>query len=143
MKDDASQGEIISGLLGTLESNAILAQTVPPEKVLAAWNAIVANSGVENPEDLRIDIEEWKQQQELAQQQAMEQETLAQEQMIADQQVVDGRPDQVEVDAVTAQLQELGVPDELIIDAQDMLDRDYSADEVLAALEGYMSNARG
>lgn len=143
MKDDVTQGDILTQLLGTLESSQILAQTVPQEKVLAAWNAIVANSGVENPEDLKVDLEEFQQQQEMAQQQ-MEQQAQQQQGVQAQQGAIDGgRPDQAEVDQVTAELQAVGVPDELIVQAQDMLDQGYSADDVLMAIQGVMSDARG
>lgn len=78
MKNDAQQLEALDGLLARLEKSPILAQTIPQEKILGAWNAIVASSGVENPEDLSIDIEEFKQQQEMQaqQEQAMQQQAL-------------------------------------------------------------------
>lgn len=133
MKDDASQSEVLTALLTTLESSQILASTVPQEKILAAWNAIVANSGVENPEDLKVDIEEW--------QQMMEQQMLQQqEQMMAEQQAIPAtRPDQVEVDAVANELRAIGVPEDLITEAQDMLDKGYSADDVLMSIQGVMN----
>lgn len=136
MKDDVSQSEILVGLLQTLESSQILASTVPQDKILATWNAIVANSGVENPEDLRIDIEEWMQQQQmLAEQQAAQEAQVAQ--MIPEGEVV--RPDQAEVDAVANELRSLGVPEELIVSAQDMLDRGYTAEDVLMSIQGVMN----
>lgn len=149
MKDDASQSEVLTALLQTLESSQILAQTVPQEKVLAAWNAIVSNSGVENPEDLRIDIEEWQeqmmQQQMMAEQQmaqqAIQEQQMAEQQMQAIPEAELARPDQEEVDAVTAELRSLGVPEELIAEAQEMLDKGYTADEVLMSIQGVMANA--
>lgn len=74
MKNDAQQLEALDGLLGRLEKSPILAQTIPQEKILGAWNAIVASSGVENPEDLSIDLEEFKRQQEEQAQMQAEQE---------------------------------------------------------------------
>lgn len=78
MKNDAQQLEALDGLLGRLEASPVLQATIPQDKILGIWNAIVQSSGVENPEDSTIDIEEWKREQE---------EALAQEQMMAEQQM--------------------------------------------------------
>jgi hypothetical protein len=81
MKDDAAQGQILTDLIKGLESSQLLTQVVPPEKVLALWNRIVTNSGVEDPEDMSIDIEEFKQQQQqMAEQQAAQAQAMGQPQ---------------------------------------------------------------
>ena len=72
MKDDAEQAQNLIGLLETLQSTPILAQVVPPEKIVGAWNSVVMASGVENPEDLTIDVDKFKQQQEQMQQQPVQ-----------------------------------------------------------------------
>lgn len=148
MKDDVTQGDILTQLLATLESSPILSQTVPPEKVLAAWNAIIANSGVENPEDLKIDIEEFIQQQEMAAQQQMEAEAAVQQQAMQ-QGAIEGEvveqpqaqlsPEDTEI---VAMLQEIGAPDELIAQALPLLDDpNYTADDILAAVTAEMGVA--
>lgn len=64
MKDDADSLAALSGLLETLEKNPLLQSVVPPEKIVATWNSIVAASGVEDPEDLSIDMDEFKKKQQ-------------------------------------------------------------------------------
>lgn len=75
MKSDAQQLEALDGIMGRIEQSPLLQQLIPPEKVLGIHNAIIANSAVENPEELSIDIEEFKAQQE--QQAQMQQEQMA------------------------------------------------------------------
>lgn len=72
MKNDAQQLEALDGLLARLEKSPILSQTIPQEKIIGTWNAIVASSGVEDPEELSVDLEQFKQDQE--QQQMMQQQ---------------------------------------------------------------------
>lgn len=74
MSDDTKQLAALSGLLETLEKNPVLQSVVPPEKIVGVWNSIVSNSGVEDPEDLTIDIKEFEKQQEVAQEQAQTQQ---------------------------------------------------------------------
>lgn len=74
MKDDAQSTQNLISLLETLEQNPLLQQVVPPEKIVGIWNSIVANSAVENPEDLSIDIDQFKEKQEQAQAQQTQQE---------------------------------------------------------------------
>lgn len=69
MKDDSDQLTALQGILKTLEGSQVLQAIVPPEKVAGVYNAIVAVSGVEDPEDLSIDMEKFQQMQEQAQQQ--------------------------------------------------------------------------
>lgn len=70
IKDDSEQLEAMSGLLDTLNNNQLLQAIVPQDKIIGAWNSIVAASGVENPEELTINLEEYEQQQAEAQQAA-------------------------------------------------------------------------
>lgn len=62
MKDDADQLSALQGILTTLEGSQILQAIVPPEKIVGVYNAIVAVSGVEDPEDLSIDLEKFQEQ---------------------------------------------------------------------------------
>lgn len=144
MKDDVNQGDILDSLLSKVESSPILAGIIPQEKIIAAWNAMVATSGVENPEDLKVDLEEFKQQQELAQQQAMEAEMAAGQpiegEVVETPELAQTNP---EHDQFIAQLQGIGVPDEFIVQAQDMIAKGYSLDDTLTAIKGVISDARG
>lgn len=158
MKDDSDQLTALQGLLTTLESNPTLAALVPPEKVIATWNSIVAASGVEDPEELSIDIEEFKQQQEMQQQvqtqQAMQaqQAAPAPEEQLMEQmqeQPVMGQPSEQQVDVGMPQmgqmpqeqndqfiryLQYLGAPGEVIDIAQQAFDTGATIDEVAQAI---------
>lgn len=46
-------------LLSEIASTPIFARLVPQEKLAACWNKIVANSGVEDPEELSIDLQQF------------------------------------------------------------------------------------
>lgn len=157
MKDDASQGEILTQLIQAAEKSPILAQVIPPEKFAAAWNKIVSNSGVEDPEDLSIDIEEMMQQmqqQQMAEQQMMEQQALAEGAPIEGEVVEEELPPEMieaamqeemmaEQDPfmqIAEMLAEAGVPEELIVDGVDMARRGASPEEVFAAIEEVMSD---
>jgi len=134
MKDDVTQGEILTQLLQTLEANPILIQLVPQDKVLSAWNRIVTSSGVENPEELTVDIKELKEQQEAA---AIQQQEMASAQQQGAQEPAS------EEEQIAQYLQSMGVPDEQINEALQMAEAGYSADDILTAIQGVMANARG
>ncbi len=50
-------------LLLQIADNPVLARLIPTKNLAAAWNKIVTNSGVEDPEDLTIDLNEFDKQQ--------------------------------------------------------------------------------
>lgn len=71
MQDDSSKLEAVIGLLNALRDNQVLASLISqkyPEKVLAAWNKIVSASGVEDPEDMKVDLKQFQADMELAKQ---------------------------------------------------------------------------
>lgn len=124
MKDDTAQLQALTGLLETLENNQVLAGLIVqryPDKVLSAWNRIVASSGVEDPENLSIDIDEFKEQQEqemLAQQYQAEAQAQAQAQqaMIPAQQPAAPVLGEVQPGHID-ELRQLGFSDEQIAQA--------------------------
>jgi hypothetical protein len=173
MKDDSDQLAALQSLLSMVDQSQTLSQLVPPEKILGAWNSIVAASGVEDPEELSIDIEAFMQEQEQAKQMQMQQQQMQQEQAMAQQQAPQEMPPEMppemmqetpqeemmmeepmpeempmdemaleeeisqldqEDQMIVEQLQALGMPDDLIQQAIDMLEQGASADEVLMAL---------
>jgi len=74
MKNDSEQLDAMQGLMSVVNENPLIAQfimTYYPEKIAGAWNAIVAASGVEDPEELAIDLDDFKQKQMAAQQAQM------------------------------------------------------------------------
>lgn len=159
MKDDSDQLTALQGLLTTLESNPVLAALVPPEKIIAVWNSIVASSGVEDPEELSIDPEEFKQQQ--AEAMAAQQQTphlppeapqgagmdQAMQPEAQPEQMIEQPPEQAMADQaqlppdvspedqqIIQELQALGIPEATIQEAIDLLNNGYTADQVLQAL---------
>lgn len=158
MKNDAQQLEALDGLLARMEKSSVLQGIVPPEKVLGAWNAVVASSGVENPEELSIDIEEWKRQQEQAaqQEQAMQQQMVSAAQAPLEAPIEQVQPEilpaqtemppeeemptQEEVDleddlAFVTALQDIGYSDEKVQQALALDQMGYSNDDIISILE--------
>lgn len=76
MKDDTAQGEILTSLIKGLDGSQVLSSVVPTEKILELWNRLVSNSGVEDPEDMSIDVQEFMKQQQMAQEQQMQQQQM-------------------------------------------------------------------
>lgn len=153
MKDDIAQGEVLTSLMKGIDSSPVLSQLVPPEKIMSIYNRMVANSGVEDPEELSIDIEEFVQEQQMQQQMAQEQAMAQQQGMqqglpqgqvdpsqIPEAEVIEQAPEDPLMEIGVA-LQDAGVPDELIPDALDMAERGATPDEVFAAIEEVMSDA--
>lgn len=139
MKEDAAQSDILKQILDDVSSNPLLAQLVPQDKVLAVYNRLVTGSAVENPEELTINIDEFKKMQEQQmQQQAMAQTAQQQMQPVPAEQPAELPSEQSDdMDAQIAdRLRSMGVPDETIGQALDMLDRGYSPDEVIEAVLG-------
>lgn len=166
MQDDMQQRDSLIGLLGTLNENPVLAQLIGeryPEKIMAAWNSIVASSGVEDPDELSIDIEQFQQEQEEAKKMQAQQEQMAQRaqaeqaQMQAQapqmpqEQPMQAMPEEMpseeelavqdeiamldqEDQMIIEQLQTLGIPEQVIQQAIDMLEQGATADEVLQAI---------
>lgn len=157
MKDDADQLQGLSTLQQALDASPVLAQTVPPENVIGLWNSLVAVSGVENPEDLKVDIKQFQaqqaEQQALAAQQAQAQTAQAgvesqQLEQQAMQQVPQepaafppeamtlnqGQPVAPEDEAIIQELAELGLPDAVIAEAINMLEQGADPQKLLQAL---------
>lgn len=148
LKTDGEQLEAITLLLERLEASPMLTQLIVQgneDKIIGAWNSIVSASGVENPELLSVDIEEWKEQQAQMQEQMAMQEQLANEQAMQQQahaQEVEQNALPAEIveptedDMLAAQLSEMGFAPEVIKEALEMADEGYTSDEILGALTG-------
>lgn len=61
MQDEVKELQSLQGLTQLLDKTQILQALIPPEKIMALWNAIVKNAGVENPEKVSMSDEETKQ----------------------------------------------------------------------------------
>lgn len=141
MKDDSESLQSLIGLLETLEGNQLLQQVVMqyPEKIVGAWNSIVSSSGVEDPENLSIDIEEFKQkleQQQIVEQEAVEAQTMQAEQQAQLPQEIPQEAHQLspEDEQVIMQLQSLGFGEDQIGQAVTLLNQGASSQEVMAQL---------
>lgn len=78
--DENRQLQSLTGLADLLDNSPTMQAVVPPEKQLALWNALVANSSVEDPEDLSMSEEEIQiTQQQLAQSKQQEHDMMAQQ----------------------------------------------------------------
>lgn len=160
MKDDKNQLESLQGVLQALDSSPVLAQIITqqyPDKILALFNRLVGTSSVEDPEELEINLDEFKQKQEEAQMMAEQQAMAAQQQPAPQEQPQEMpmmNPEQAEMpqdtqmpndgmeEELTNQLMQMGVPQDLIEEAHQMAESgEYDADQILAAIEGVMSNA--
>lgn len=134
MKDDADQLQGLELLQQALDSSQVLAGIVPPEKVIGLWNSLVTVSGVENPEDLKVDVKEFQamqqQQQALAGQQAQAQtaqaqvqsQQLAQQQQAMQQpQMLQGQPQQPITPQGMENIEQTANPNEQVAGEQEQL----------------------
>lgn len=115
-------------LLLQIAATPSLSQIVPPEKLAACWNKIVANSGVEDSEDLTVDLEQFET--------PVEQEPA--EEMTGE--VVSEPEDDVE--GVVSALRAQGVPDEAIADAIHAVQDGVPPEQVAGQLERLIGNGR-
>lgn len=155
MKNDAQQLEALDGLLARLEKSQVLQGAIPPKKIIGAWNAIVASSGVENPEELSVsdeELEQMEQQREAAayaEQQALEQAQMSPEMGEVSEQMPEEAPmpqdqpqDTSQEDlAFIAALQDMGYSDEQIQQALAMDQYGFSNEDIITVLEGSNSEA--
>lgn len=156
-KSESEQLDANLALLERLEQSQLLQQIIPADKIAATWNAIVSASGVEDPENLSVDLEEFKKQQEEAQAQAQAQmQAQAAAQELPQEQAMDAGPELAQEnqeqqpsvdDLLTQELRAMGAPDSLIADALDAADKGMSADQILESIHQLMTqgagNARG
>lgn len=115
-------------LLLQIAATPSLSQIIPQEKLAACWNKIVANSGVEDSEDLTVDLDQFKTPTEAE---------LAEE--TAGEPVVE--PD-ADIEGVVSALRAQGVPDEAIADAIHAVQAGVPPEQVANQLERLVGNGR-
>lgn len=115
-------------LLLQIAATPSLSQIIPQEKLAACWNKIVANSGVEDSEDLTVDLDQFKTPTEAE---------LAEE--TAGEPVVE--PD-ADIEGVVSALRAQGVPDEAIADAIHAVQAGIPPEQVANQLERLVGNGR-
>jgi hypothetical protein len=152
------QSEQLEALQLLLEMAATpsLAQIVPQEKLAACWNKIVINSGVEDPEDLQVDMSQFSQQSEEEFADVDEPEEPAEEPIGQDE--VEPTPEETApisqpigqpapkadpaVEQVVAVLRAHGVPDKTIADAIEAVNNGVPAERVASQIERLIGNGR-
>ena len=115
-------------LLLQIAATPSLSQIIPQEKLAACWNKIVANSGVEDSEDLTVDLDQFETPTEAE---------LAEE--TAGEPVVE--PD-ADIEGVVSALRAQGVPDEAIADAIHAVQAGIPPEQVANQLERLVGNGR-
>lgn len=92
-------------LLLEIAATPALSQIVPAENLAACWNKIVINSGVEDPEDLQVDLSDFSEQ------------STSTEQMSAPTPQHEGTSADPSIETVVSILRSRGVPDQVIVNA--------------------------
>jgi len=153
LKDDQQQIEAMDSLLERIGGSS-LGQFVPPENILRLYNKYVHALGIEDPEEVIVDIEAMKQEQEEAQ---MQQEMQQQMQQEAQQQAPEMQgemppempempPEMMETPEEIAQedpaklqlideLRNMGLNDDQISQALAMTEAGVEIEEILQILE--------
>lgn len=138
LNNEAAQLEALQVLVTTLDSSQSLSSVVPMKQKLAVWNAIVANTAVENAEDLKVSDEEMEElhsggQEDLSAQ-AGDSSSVVEGQVVQPPEKEAQKPQWV--DELIAQLQEQGVPEDLIGEVPEMVEKGYSEKEILHSIQG-------
>lgn len=123
-------------LLLQMAATQSLSQIVPADKLVKVWNKIVNNSGVEDSEDLTVD-EEAQQPAEVGQMLPEQATQPAPEVMPAPEPDSPAEPTDAETETVR-QLRQLGVPDQLIVQAIQAERSGMPANQIMAQIERLM-----
>lgn len=125
-------------LLLQIASTPSIAQLIPQDKLIACWNKIVINSGVEDPEDLTVDPDEEVQITGGEAEQPTEGEIVEQDQAPT--------PAEQEADPaiqnVVSLLRAQGVPDKTIADAIHAVQNGVPPEQVASQIERLVTNGR-
>ena len=95
MKSDDQSIQSLDSLLERIGASPALQQIIPEEKVISIYNKYVHALGVEDAEDVAIDLEEWRAEREEAMQQQQMQQQAQQEQMMQQQQMQEQMPQEL------------------------------------------------
>ena len=151
-------------LLLDMAGNPILSQIVPTAKLAACWNKVVNNSGVEDPEDLVVDLEQFDESQQVNSNKPPvltengenvktgEDEAIGQEMTMptsasddpirqATGQNTTPQPDPT-IALLVATLRAQGIPDQTIAEAIEAVQSGVPAEQVSSQLERMVRNGR-
>lgn len=143
VNSEAAQLDALKTLIQTLDSSQSLNQVVPIKKKLAAWNAIVANSGIDGLDDLKVTEEEMEEMQQMQSQgaQPMEQtesETPEAETVTDEAAPVETptEPQQATEQSIVDELRRIGTPENLIAEVPIMIEKGFTEEEIIASIMG-------
>lgn len=143
VNSEAAQLDSLKTLIQTLDSSQSLNQVVPVDKKLAAWNAIVANSGIDGLDELKVTEEEMKEMQEAQAQAAVpatdETATAETEQPAEDEAQVAEVPVEPQEDiepSIVDELRQIGTPENLIAEVPSMIQKGFTEEEIIASIMG-------
>lgn len=143
VNSEAAQLDSLKTLIQTLDSSQSLNQVVPVDKKLAAWNAIVANSGIDGLDELKVTEEEMKEMQEAQAQAAVpatdETATAEMEQPAEDEAQVAEVPVEPQEDiepSIVDELRQIGTPEYLIAEVPSMIQKGFTEEEIIASIMG-------
>ena len=114
---------------------------MPIKKKLAAWNAIVANSGIDGLDELKVTEEEMQEVQTQTVIPATD-ETAAEE--TTEQPVEDGvqvietpvEPQEDAEPSIVSELRQIGTPEDLIAEVPSMIEKGFTEEEIIASIMG-------
>ena len=149
VNSEAAQLDALKTLIQTLDSSQSLNQVVPIKKKLAAWNAIVANSGIDGLDELKVTEEEMEEMQQMQAQgaQPMEQtegetpeaETEQPAETVADEAApveTPTEPQQAAQQSLIDELRQIGTPENLIAEVPSMVEKGFTEEEIIASIMG-------
>lgn len=143
VNSEAAQLDALKTLIQTLDSSQSLNQVVPIKKKLAAWNAIVANSGIDGLDELKVTEEEMEEMQQMQAQgvQPMEQtesETPEAETVTDEAALVETptEPQQATEQSIVDELRLIGTPENLIAEVPSMIEKGFTEEEIIASIMG-------
>lgn len=143
VNSEAAQLDSLKTLIQTLDSSQSLNQVVPVDKKLAAWNAIVANSGIDGLDELKVTEEEMKEMQEAQTQAAVpatdETATAEMKQPAEDEAQVAEVPVEPQEDiepSIVDELRQIGTPENLIAEVPSMIQKGFTEEEIIASIMG-------
>ena len=137
-------------LLLEIAATPALSQIVPPENLAACWNKIVINSGVEDPEDLQVDVAQFSEQstqgaEDMPIGQTPEEPTPEMPDSIGQIPTPIPRPEQQAdpaVQQVVSILRARGVPDQTIVSAIKAVQNGAPAEQIASQLGRLVGNGR-
>ena len=146
VNSEAAQLDALKTLIQTLDASQSLNQVVPIKKKLAAWNAIVANSGIDGLDELKVTEEEMKEMQQMQAQgaQPMEQTESETPEAEMEEQPAEVTPDEAAPiepqeaaeQTIIDELRQIGTPENLIAEVPSMVEKGFTEEEIITSIIG-------